>query len=419
MMATMRVVYILLHFPYLTETFVAEEIRALCEEGVEVEIISVLEPGPGPVQQVSEGLLPFCSYAPHLLSFELWRAQLYFLFSSGWRYLSLLYVLLRSPYPKQPFALFAKRMVIFLKAVAVAYRLRTSPVDLFHAHFAWLSGAAAWICARLLERPYTVTAHAYDLFASADLLALVAGEANQVVAISEYNRQFLIDRQICTADQVSVVHCGIDLRQFSVSTRDPKLPTTEAPLRILSVGSLQPKKGHEYLVESCHLLHTRCLPFTCTIIGGGPGAEKLRRLVEKYGLQAHVTIAGARPNHEIVLAYGQHDIFVLAAVVAPNGDQDGVPVVMMEAGAAGLPLVSTRVSGIPELVRHGRTGLLVPPNDATALAEAISQLAGQPQQRLEMGNNARTLVSLEYNVAHNATQLAELFRSIVAHRDPR
>jgi colanic acid/amylovoran biosynthesis glycosyltransferase len=411
-MRQLRVAYLLLHFPFLTETFVAQEVKAVRDLGVDVQIVSLLEPDPRPVQQLSQELLAYCWYAPGLASPALWWAQLYFLITAGGRYLALLWRLLRCPYPNQPFTLFAKRLAIFFKAAAVAYKLRNSEVDLFHTHFAWLSGAAAWVCARLLEKPFTVTAHAYDIFAANDLLPLVAGEASQVVAISEFNRQYIAQSGARSPEEISVIRCGVDLAAIKASANGAKPPQPGGPVRILAVGSLNLKKGHRYLIEACRLLKERGLPFTCTIIGDGGDEATLRALIRQWDLAEMVTLRGAIPNHEIMQAYREHDIFALASVVAPNGDRDGIPVVMMEAGAMGLPLVSTQVAGIPELVQNGRTGLIAPPQDPAALADALATLAANPEQRQRYGAAAKTLVEAEYGIASNAQRLVELFRRL-------
>ena len=411
-MPPLRVVYLLLHFPYLTETFVAQEIKAVRDQNVDVQIVSLLEADKRPPQSLSQQLLPLCSYAPGLLSPALWLAQFHFLFTAGGRYLSLLVRLLRCPYPAAPLSLLAKRLVIFLKAVAVADQLRRQEVDLIHTHFAWLSGAAAWVCARLLDKPFTVTAHAYDIFATDDLLALVAAEANSLVTISEFNRRYIAQCGVRSAEEIAVIRCGVDLSTIQPAEERDAEPANSGPLRVLAVGSLNRKKGHRYLIEACHLLKQAGRAVSCTIIGDGADQQNLRNLIAQYGLDDRVTLAGAIPNHEIMQAYRTHDLFALACVVAPNGDRDGIPVVMMEAGANGLPLVSTAVSGIPELVQHGQTGLVVPPADARALAEAIAALAADPELRRRYGCAAKRLVEAEYGVVDNARRLVELMHHV-------
>jgi len=412
----LNVVYVLLRFPYLTETFIAEEIQALRSEDIHVLIVSLLERGPGPVQPLSQKLLRQTRYAPGLLSWSLWKAQVHYLRGASRLYLELLVTLLRCPCPRRRVALLAKRVVIFLRAVAVAHQLEGRDVELLHAHFAWLSGAAAWICSRLLAIPFTLTVHAFDVYASTDLLQLLASEADKLISISEYNRQWIASRGFSQASSMSTIHCGVDLDKLS-----PCLPAVDrarsgAVLRILSVGSLNAKKGHEYLIKACRLLKQRGLDFSCTIIGGGAREAELRQEVASCGVEEQVTLRGPCTHPEVVDALHAHDLFVLASVVAANGDRDGIPVVLMEAGAAGLPLISTYVSGIPELVQHGVTGWLVPPADESALADAVITLAQNPALRKELGQNARAFVQAEFNIEANASRLAGVFRDVVKSR---
>lgn len=414
-MNPLNVVYILLHFPYLTETFVADEIQAVRSQGINIKIISLLEPGVGPVQPLSEQLLSHTWYAPHLLTLSLWRAQFYFLFKSPGLYNCLLLQLLRQP-SGQSFILLAKRLVIFLKAVAAAYYLEGQEVQVLHSHFAWLSGAATWITARLLGLPFTVTAHAYDIYALNDLLPLVTDQADHVVAISEYNRKYIARAGNCPVEAISVIHCGVNLAQLPQPANRIEQPEPR-PLRLLTVGSLVAKKGHTHLISACSLLKQQGFNFTCTIIGGGSAELSLRQQIEDHGLSDLVKLWGPRPHPEIIEAYEQHDLFVLASVITPGGDRDGIPVVLMEAGAMGLPLISTEVSGIPELVRHKQTGWLVPPGDAPALAEAITILGTNPALRASLGQNAQALVEAEYGIDSNAARLAYLFRQLHQQRD--
>ena len=409
----LRVTYFLLYFPRLTETFVAEEIEAIRSQNVDVRIISLLSPGSGPVQTISRQLLPCTWYAPRLLNYALWKAQCHFLRKSSRLYLRLLATLLRQPYPRQPLRLFVKRLVVFLKAVSAAHHLQGSGVELLHAHFAWLAGAASWICARLLDRPFTVTVHAYDLYSyKNDLIRLVSREASNVIVISESNRSSVAALGTCPLESIAVVHCGVNLTRFASPPERQRDRPAGGPLKILSVGSLVAKKGHSHLVAACRLLRERGLDFVCTIIGGGPEESVLREQVRACGLQCRVKLTGACTHPEIIAAYHGHDLFVLASVVASDGDRDGIPVVLMEAGVVGLPIISTDVSGIPELIRDGQTGCLLPPANPAALADAIAALAADPGLRAHLGQNVRALVEAEFNIEKSTVQLAGLFRNI-------
>jgi colanic acid/amylovoran biosynthesis glycosyltransferase len=409
----LKVVYMLLYFPRLTETFVAEEIHALRSSNIDVQIISLLSPGSGMIHEVSRELLKFTWNTPGLFSLSTWEAQLHFLLKSGRLYFQLLKTLLFQPLPSQPISLLLKRILIFLKAVTVARHLERLEVDLIHAHFAWLPGAAAWICARLLNKPFSVTVHAYEIFSSKnDLLPLVSKESTHVVAISKYNQGRLEELDNRSVETTSVIHCGINLEKFEKPNDLDLSPPDDEHIRIISVGSLVAKKGHDDLIDACHLLSEKGKKFTCTIIGSGPDEFALRQKIREYDLGNQIYLLGSRTQTDIQKAYYKSDVFVLAAKIGPDGDQDGLPVVLMEAGKAGLPIISTSISGIPEFVQHKITGWLVPPNDAAALADAINLLADSADLRKQLGKNAQALVNSQFNIAANAVLLAELFNRI-------
>jgi hypothetical protein len=215
-MQSQKVAYILLHFPYPTETFVAEEIRVMRSLGIDVRIISLLGSGPGPMQPLSEQLLSFTWYAPGPLTYYFWRAQFHFFGRSPHFYLRLLADLLHQPYRTKSLPSFFKRLMIFMKAIVVAYHLNKSNMQLLHSHFAWLSGAATSIISRFLELPFTVTVHAFDIFSHQnDLLRFVCQNANHVIAISKKNQQQIEALDVRPAHTISVIHCGINLAKIN------------------------------------------------------------------------------------------------------------------------------------------------------------------------------------------------------------
>ncbi|MEW6443891.1 MAG: glycosyltransferase [bacterium] len=409
----MVVAYVLLRFPYLTETFIADEASALQGLGVPIRIVSLLGPRPGPVQPLSRRLQREAWYAPGLLSPGIWRAQAHFLRKSPRLYLRLLLDLLRCPCAGTRQAL--KRILIFLKSVAVAYRFRAAGISVFHSHFAGLSGAGAAVCARLLGRPFTVTVHAYDLFVRQGLLGYVLERAAHVVCVSRYNAERILSLRLCAGERVSVIRCGLDLSEFPYRGRAGSgRGSRQDPIRILSVGSLIVKKGHKHLIDACGLLRDRGVSFACSIIGAGPEERNLRRQVGSHGLESRVALMGARTRPEVIEAYAQHDLFVLACVEAEDGDKDGIPVVLMEAGATGLPMISTGVSGIPELIADRRTGLLVAPGDPLQLADAVLKVAGGPELAESLSRSARRRVEEEFDIRRNAASLKEVFIGVSA-----
>ncbi len=411
-MSKPQVAYILWRFPYLTETFIADEISEIHKQGIQVHLYSLLPPKSEPVQPVSEQLLQQgVVYAPMLFNWFLWWAQIVFIVTHPIRYFSLLVQLIRQPYPNAFVTRFSKRCFIFLKAVALAQTIKGSSIQLLHTHFAYLPGVAATVIAELLNLPVTVTIHAYDIYSpNNNLLCLVAKKTNRIVAISEYNKKNVL--AICPGldeQQVAVIHCGINPKLFQSTSH-----STNQTLSIISVGSLVEMKGHQHLIRACKILKESGLNFHCQIFGGGPLLETLTQLIEQLEINDVVTLRGACLRPVILEAYKKSDIFILASIVANDGDRDGIPVVLMEAAAMQLPIISTTVSGIPELVQQNVNGLLVSERNSEALAKAVIHLAADEQLRIRFGNDGAKIVEQNFALKGNIAQLANLFRGVVA-----
>jgi len=234
------------------------------------------------------------------------------------------------------------------------------------------------------------------------------------VTISEYNKKVMLKLSSdLNAKQIEVIHCGIDLNSFQAA--DEK-PTINEIFQIISIGSLGEKKGHEYLIRSCKEMEVQEIDFQCVIVGSGELRQPLQTLIQNLDLGDKVILAGAKVQPWVRDRLSKSDLFALACVVTDDGARDGVPVSMMEALAMEVPVVSTSVSGIPELIRHEETGLLVPERDAKALAAAIARLAKDKPLRQKLARNGHTLVETEYNISKSATRLAALFQQVIKER---
>jgi colanic acid/amylovoran biosynthesis glycosyltransferase len=414
-MSNEKVIYILGGFPELTQTFIYREIWELKQQNVQVQVLSLLGARRKSHQPLEKLLAEDVQYPPAIYSWRIWLAQIYFFVRSPWLYLSLLGRLLAQPYPANFVDVFLKHVFIFLKAVYFAYILKDTPIQWLHVHFAALSATAAWTISRLLNLPFVVTPHAFDIYdkRANHLLCPILTLANQVIAISEYNKRMLLNK--CPGieeNRISVVRYGIDLEQFI-----PSLPKDRKPVAILSVGRLTEKKGHEYLVQACQLLKKSNVDFHCTIIGGGPKVYEnaLKQLIHSCDLNDRVALKGACDFSEVLDAFIRHDIFVLACVIARDGDRDGIPNTLIEAAAMQLPIISTPVSGIPELVKHGETGWVVPERDAPALADAIKTLAADKQLREKLGQNARIWVGQEFEIHRNVAKLLDSLHHVMSN----
>lgn len=292
----------------------------------------------------------------------------------------------------------------FLVAATLAEALRREGCTHLHAHFAHVPTDIAMYASGLSGVPFSFTAHANDLFDNAWLLTQKTARARFAVAISEYNKRFLVARG-ARPEAVHVVHCGVDARRWAAPERRP--PT--AVPRIGALGRMVEKKGFEDLVRACALLRDRGRAFALEIVGGGPLEPRVAALLRDRRLEARVALLGARSHDEVVRWLPTLDLFVLACRRDARGDQDGIPVALMEAMAAGVPVVSTRLSGIPELVEDGRSGWLAEPGDPSGLADAIAAALADDAGRAAVRSRALERIRSDFDLPTNAERLAQFF----------
>ena len=258
-------------------------------------------------------------------------------------------------------------------AVGCHWAGQLSGQDVSHVHSQWIhsGGTVAMYGAWLLERSFSFTGHAADLFRNRSALASKIDRAEFIICISEFHRRFYLEHG-ADPDKLHIAYCGIDTSHFTPRRRTRP---EGAPVHILSSGRLVAKKGFPVLIEACGLLRARGLDFRCTIAGSGPDEAALRAQIDAAGLRDIVTLTGEALKQEDIPAFMYSgDIYTLPCLWAPDNDVDGLPQMLMEAMACGLPAVSTDLVGIPDLILDGKTGLLVPPEDAGALADALLRL---------------------------------------------
>lgn len=246
-----------------------------------------------------------------------------------------------------------------------------------HIHSQWIhsGGTVAMFGAWLLGKPYSFTGHAADLFRNRSALADKIRRAEFIICISEFHRDFYLENG-ARPEQLEIAYCGIDTTHFSPRRRTRP---AGAPLRILSSGRLVEKKGFPVLIDACAILRDRGIAFDCIIGGSGPDEAALRAQIAKRDLDDRITLTGQALKQEDIPAFMESgDIYCLPCVWASDNDVDGLPQMLMEAMACGLPAVSTRLVGIPDLVRHEETGLLCESGDAEGLADALVRLDGDP-----------------------------------------
>ena len=403
-----KIAYILSRFPYLTETFILREMILLRQLGLEVYVFSMFPPLSTPVHQQVQEMVPYVRYSPFLLSRKLAVAQLHYLFRSPVKYLRALLNAIWQTY-REPRVLL-RVLLTFPKSVYFARQMQALGIHHIHAHFVWVNGIAARIARDLTGITFSLHPHAFDIFSrDRESVSRQLGFADGIVTVSEYHRRYV--SELCprwSPEQVRVVHYGVDPQEFNPA----RVPVNDGSVHLISVGSLVEKKGHEYLIDACAELAQEGYTFECSIIGGGPLQRQLQERINHLGLQDRVFLLGAKTQDVVQSLYRHSDVFALACVVARSGDRDGLPNVLLEALAMEIPVVTTPVTGIPELVRDGETGLLVPERDSHALARAIERLINDAKLRQELGQRGRELVLSEFDIRRTSEQLAAAFEEI-------
>lgn len=264
-------------------------------------------------------------------------------------------------------------MAHFFVACHWARRLRVEQVSHIHSQWAYSSGTIGMYGAWLLGKSFSFTGHAADLFRDRVALGDKIRRAAFIVCISEFHRQFFL-KEGARPEQLRLVYCGIDVSNFSPAELSP----LKQGLKIRAAGRLVEKKGFEDLIRACALLRENGVPFECLIGGSGPLEEDLRNQVTSINLTKQVRISGEALKQEDIPEFMHNgNVFCLPCVWAKDNDVDGLPQMLMEAMACGLPVVSTRLVGIPDLVIDGKTGIVVEPRDTSQLADALRSLQDQ------------------------------------------
>jgi len=390
-------------FPKITETFILIEMLELERQGVRVEIFPLIRERE-PVQHADARRMVERAHFCRLFSRPVLDAQIYWLLRRPGAYLRAWWRAVRGNLESPKFLL--RALVVVPKAAYAARRMVELNVDHLHAHYATHPALLAYVVHLLTNIPYSFTVHAHDLYVERPMLGEKVAAASFVVTISEFNRRMLIDLYGATAEErVVVVHSGIDPTLFRPrERREPGELFT-----IACVASLAGYKGQRYLIDACDVLHQRGVPFQCLLVGEGEDRPHLEAQIRRLGLTDRVRLLGAQPRHKVSELLQQVDALALPSVVMPNGKMEGIPMALMEALAAEIPVVATAISGIPELVRDGETGLLVPERDAAALAEALLRLYTDRDLGRRLASAGRQLVLREFNLEHNVAQLRALF----------
>lgn len=398
----LRVGYVLKMYPRYSETFIVNEILALEAAGVEVEIFSLRAPVDTHFQDAIARVRAPVTYlgAERPRIDDLWTAL-----SQAGAANPGMWTGLRAATTEDARDVY--------QGALLAAGARARQLDHLHAHFATVATTVARLAARFSALSYTFTAHAKDIFhddTRRDDLAAKLTDAAGVVTVSDYNVAYLRQEYGPAATSVERVYNGLDLQRFSYQAPAHRRP------RIVAVGRLVEKKGFADLLDACARLAARGRAVDCRIIGAGPLEPELRAQAGRLGLEGDVTFLGPRPQAEIIREIREASVCAAPCVLGADGNRDGLPTVILEAMALGTPCVATPVTGIPEVIRDGLTGLLVPEHDPDALAVALERLLDDERLRCQVARGARDLIEREFDAARNSVRLHELFRAAAESR---
>jgi colanic acid/amylovoran biosynthesis glycosyltransferase len=389
--------YLFERFPSFTQTFCYREIAALGRRGAFPALFSVRRPAGEPAQEWEGTIVDRVQYLPddQQLVRDVDR------------------VLSKRQLPKEVARQIASwgRQTDFLRLYQAAHlgpHLEELGVRHIHAHFAGLAARTAFWIHQFFGIGYSFTGHANDIFAPQPFvisLGKLIGAARAIVTVSDFGVRFLRDKYPDAAAKFHRVYNGIEPDGF------PGADFSSGPPLIISVGRLIEKKGFADLIEACRLLKERALEFRCEIIGEGPLEVDLREQIMAAGLTNTVFLAGPQPQPEVRRRLAQSILFALPCVADKGGGMDNLPTVVMEAMAAGLPVVSTAIAGLPEMVRDGETGLLVREHQPAELARALQRLMIDRELARSLGKAGRKVAAELFASDESAQRLLELFRS--------
>lgn len=395
-----RIGYVVSQFPCYDETFILREMKGLRERGVGIVVFSLRQKHQALTQEEALSFLPETRYAPYLLSLRVLRALGAGLLRSPTVVLGLAARLVRDLW-RRPLAL-AKSLAFVPKSIYFAEEARRLSLSRLHAHWATHPATAALLMSRLSGVPWSFTCHAHDIFADPILLPEKLRSAELALTCTSYNRDYLASLDRVDSDRVRVSYHGLDLDLFQPNGgRSTRLEGVS----ILAVGSLLECKGFRYLIEACRLLAARGVTFRATIAGGGPLERELKALVAHHGLGDRIRFTGFVTERELLPLYQNADLFVLPSVPEIHW---GIPNVLVEAFACGLPVITTRLPSVPELVEDGVSGILLDAPDPEQIAASIEELATSRERRFAMGRAGRARVAAAWDIRRNADSIVEL-----------
>jgi len=429
------IAYVLKGYPRLTDTFITSEVYRMEQQGLRLRVF-VIKPCTEPVpSDLLDRIAAKPVYMPETTSMS--KSSLF-----KWLSRNLKHFLpsLRRVIRKHPFGVLRAAGVAFAQAVRARKGFWSWPrkvytkeflqgvmladmleqagdVSHIHGHYCHGATTVTWFASMMTKLPFSFTAHAKDIYLPslnpAGLLRRKMDAARFVITCTDANRDYL--ENLGSKTPVYCIYHGLNAEFCNIMKEQPAARATNGHFRVLGVGRLIPKKGFDILVQACAILQQKRVPFEAVIVAeGGEHEEEIRRLIKVNGLENSIFLPGPMSQSQLFDEYRKASAFCLPCRVLENGDRDGIPNVLMEAMAVGVPVVSTPISGIPELIHDGVNGLLVPSEDSRALAQAFLRLIRDNRLAADLSHNAQETIELRFNGDEFAARMASLFRECAA-----
>lgn len=401
---TLQTAYILLWFPCRTETFIFREVVNLKRFGLPLKIYSLY----GSQRKLGREMANWQGGVHRLGSFSLLKiifAFFYWLTHEPIKVGSILRVALFRRW--RGLEKTAENIWALLAGFYLARQFQYDGIEHIHAPWAGGPATAAWVASRLIEKPFSFTGRAWDIYPADALISQKIDEAIFVRTETMANVRHLINISGAEPSKFHVTYNGVPLE----ATRQAELAMRE-PFRLFAMGRFVEKKGFEYLIRALPLLIEKGFDVELTLAGDGALRRKFERLSSDLGVHDKIKFTGFLTYETVADAFLNADAFVMPCVVSRSGDRDGIPTVLLEALLHGVPVVTTAVSGIPELVTHGETGLIVPERDPQAISDALAKLFNNRSYALHLASKGRDLVREKFDADRNHRKIFELYSKI-------
>ncbi len=404
-----KVAYIVLWLPEPSQTFVLNEVNILSQLGLDLEVFTLYGPRPpGRLAGLPKVKPPVTNFGSRYLPLFLKNlGQLHSHCGPGaGKFLATVLLRRWRSLETAGEALWA--------ALAGVHLARLFPArSVQHIHASWANGpaTAAWVASRLTGIPFSFCARAHDIYPPDGALLEKLAAAAFVRTENDANLHYLAGLLPSAAPKLQTIYNGVPL-----SVNQTARPAVSPPYKILALGRFVVKKGFAVLLEACRFLAQNSLDFQLTLAGDGPERGHLQELVQTYHLGSQVKLPGFVDHNQVTRLLAEAHLFVMPSIIAPSGDRDGTPTVIAEALLHEVPVVATQVCGIPEMVRPGETGWLVPPEDPQALAQAIAQALADPAEAHRRALNGSQLMREEFDSQKNYRRLLVRFESLIQGR---